>query len=138
MESEGGSGGCSLVLSPLVKSKQFISEGDEYVMYHGQKTLDHETPVVQGRRDEESYTQTIQAALLAIFLLITVFGFMSGGGWRSSEEGFGCYHYCCPPGLAGCLDHRDHLYPAEAEEKGHLLHQPTEDQHVRTAEPHLL
>lgn len=137
MESEGGSEGCSLALSPLVKSKQFIFEGDEYVMYHGQKTPEHETPVVQGRRNE-SYTQTIQAALLDIFLLIIVFDFMSGGGWRSSEESFGCYYYCCPPSPASCLDHRDHLYPEEAEEKGHLLHQPTEDQHVWTAEPHLL
>lgn len=105
---------------------------------HGQKTAQPEAPAVQRRRDEEGYIQTIQAALLATLLLITAFGFMPGGGRRSGKEGLGCYHYCCPTSSASCLDNRDHLYPAEAEEKGHLLHQPTEDQHVWTAEPHLL
>lgn len=71
-------------------------------------------------------------------MLITAFGFISGGGRRSSEESFGCYHYCCSPSPTSCLDNRDHLHPAEAEEKGHLLHQPTKNQHVWTAEPHLL
>lgn len=107
-------------------------------MDHGQKTAQPEAPAVEGRRDEECYTQTIQAALLATLLLIIAFGFMTGGGRRSGEEVFGCYHYCCPPSSASCLDNRDHLYPAEAEEKGHLLHQPTEDQCVWTAEPYLL
>lgn len=71
-------------------------------------------------------------------LLITVLVIMSGGDRGSGEEGFGCHHYCCPTSSASCLDNRNHLYPAEAEEKGHLLHQPTEDQHVWTAEPFLL
>lgn len=108
------------------------------MMDHRQKTPQREVPAVKRWRDEEGCILTVQAALLATLLLITAFGFMSGGDRRSGEEGFGCYHYCCPPSSASCLDNRDHLYPAEAEEKGHLLHQPTKDQHVWTAEPHLL
>lgn len=81
---------------------------------------------------------SVQVALLATLFLITVLVIVSGGDRRSGEEGFGCYHYCCPTSSASCLDNRNHLYPAEVEEKGHLLHQPTEDQHVWTAEPCLL
>lgn len=80
----------------------------------------------------------VQAALLATLFLITVLVIMSGGDGGSGEEGFGCYHYCSPTSSASCLDNRNHLHPAEVEEKGHLLHQPTEDQHVWTAEPFLL
>lgn len=93
-------------------------------------------PAVEGRRDEEGYIQCKKHSLP--LFLITVLVIMSGGDRRSGEEGFGCHHYCCPTSSASCLDNRNHLYPAEVEEKGHLLHQPTEDQHVWTAEPFLL
>lgn len=120
----------------LVKSRLLISYGDEYMMDHGQKTVQPGAPAVEGRWDEEGYTQCKHHSLP--LFLITVLVIMSGGDRRSSEEGFGCYHYCCPASSASCLDNRNHLYPAEVEEKRHLLHQPTEDQHMWTAEPCLL